>query len=102
MSKTVIVVMACLLASMALAAPARAADEIKIGHFGSISGGTATFGVSTDEGVKLAADEINAKGGLLGKQVRIITEDDQSKPEEAVTVVQKLINQDKVVALIGE
>jgi branched-chain amino acid transport system substrate-binding protein len=92
-----------IIALLALAAPkAGAADEIVIGHFASMSGGTATFGISTDEGIHLAADEINANGGVLGKQVRVVTEDDQSKPEEAVTAVQKLINQDKIVALLGE
>src|SRR5262245_26919146 len=85
-----------------LAGPSWAEDEIVLGHFGSMTGGTATFGTSTDEGIHLAVEEINAAGGVLGKKIRIVTEDDQSKPEEAVTAVQKLINQDKVVALLGE
>ncbi len=76
--------------------------DIVIGHFGSVTGGTATFGISTDEGIRLAAGQINAQGGVLGRKVRIVTSDDQSKPEEAVTAVQKLINQDHVVALLGE
>src|SRR5215217_7990109 len=95
-----VVVVACVAALSAT--PARAADEIVIGHFGSMTGGTATFGISTDEGARLAVDEINGAGGVLGKQIKLVTADDQSKPEEAVTAVQKLINQDKVVALIGE
>jgi len=78
------------------------ADEIRIGEYGSLTGGTATFGTSTHEGVMLALDEINKSGGLLGKKARVITEDDQSKPEEAVTAVLKLIKQDEVVAVIGE
>jgi branched-chain amino acid transport system substrate-binding protein len=78
------------------------AQEIVIGHFGSMTGATATFGVSTDEGIRLAVDEINAAGGVLGQRIRLVTEDDQSRPEEAVTAVQKLINQDRVVALLGE
>jgi branched-chain amino acid transport system substrate-binding protein len=78
------------------------AEPIRIGLFGSETGGTATFGVSTKEGVLLALDEINSKGGVLGRQIQIISEDDQSKPEEAKTAVEKLINRDKVVALIGE
>jgi branched-chain amino acid transport system substrate-binding protein len=77
-------------------------NEIAIGEYGSLTGGTATFGESTHEGVMLALREINAAGGLLGKKVRVITEDDQSKPEEAVTAVLKLIKQDQVVAVIGE
>lgn len=88
---------------LALPPAARAAaDDIVVGHFASMTGGTATFGISTDEGIRLALDEINGSGGVLGKQLRVVTADDQSKPEEAVTAVQKLINQDKIVALIGE
>ena len=81
---------------------ARAEDEIVVGEYGSLTGGTATFGSSTDEGVRLALDQINAAGGVLGKQIRVVVEDDQSKPEAAVTAVQKLISEDHVVAVIGE
>lgn len=77
-------------------------DEIVIGEFGSLTGGTATFGTSSHEGLMLALDEINANGGLLGKKVRVITEDNQSKPEESVTAVLKLIKQDQVSAIVGE
>jgi branched-chain amino acid transport system substrate-binding protein len=77
-------------------------DEIVIGEYGSLTGGTATFGTSTHAGVMQALDEVNAAGGLLGKKVRVVTEDDQSKPEEAVSAVLKLIKQDNVVAVIGE
>jgi branched-chain amino acid transport system substrate-binding protein len=67
-----------------------------------MTGNTATFGISNNEGLQLALEQINAKGGVLGRRIRVVTEDDQSKPEEAVTAVQKLIHQDKVVAIIGE
>ncbi len=77
-------------------------DDIVIGEYGSLTGGTATFGTSTHEGLMLALDEINGDGGLLGKKVQVITEDDQSKPEEAVTAVLKLIKQNQVHAVIGE
>jgi branched-chain amino acid transport system substrate-binding protein len=78
------------------------ADDILIGEFGSLTGGTATFGTSTDEGLRLALDQINANGGALGRQFQVVVEDDQSKPEAAVTAVQKLISEDHVVAVIGE
>lgn len=80
----------------------KASDDIRIGEFGSLTGSTATFGKSTHEGVSLATEELNASGGLLGKKVRIITEDDRSIAEEAQTAVVKLIKQHKVKALIGE
>src|SRR5262245_57644960 len=76
--------------------------EIVIGEFGSLTGSTATFGISTRNGIDMAVDDINKAGGLLGKQVRVIVEDDQGKPEEAQTVVTKLINKDQVIAVLGE
>jgi branched-chain amino acid transport system substrate-binding protein len=101
---TRILTLAGLLAAFASlpGASAMAANEIAIGEYGSLTGGTATFGISTDEGVKLALDGINAKGGLIGRPIRLVIEDDQSKPEGAVTAVQKLLTQDRVVAVIGE
>jgi branched-chain amino acid transport system substrate-binding protein len=77
-------------------------DEILIGEYGSLTGTTATFGQSTDNAIQMAFDEINAAGGLLGKKVKVLVEDDQSKPEEAATAVTKLINQNHVVAMLGE
>ncbi len=77
-------------------------NEIVIGEYSSLTGTTATFGQSTHNGIMLALDEINQAGGLLGKRVRIITEDTQSRPEEAAAVVTKLINRDKVKAVLGE
>jgi branched-chain amino acid transport system substrate-binding protein len=81
---------------------ASSANEIVIGHFASMTGDTATFGTSSDEGIRLALDEINAKGGVLGKPVRVLTEDDRSQADEAKTAASKLINQDHVIALLGE
>jgi branched-chain amino acid transport system substrate-binding protein len=83
-------------------APAPAADEIVIGEYGSLTGSEATFGISTKNGIDMAVDEINAAGGVLGKKVRVVVEDDQGKPEEAKVVVQKLIALNKVVAVLGE
>src|SRR5688500_6832923 len=81
----------------------QAADnEIVIGEYGSLTGSTATFGISTKNGIDMAIAEVNAAGGVLGKQVRVIVEDDQGRPEEAQTVVTKLITSDQVVAILGE
>ena len=79
-----------------------AQNEIVIGEFASLTGSEATFGISSDNGLKLAVEEMNNAGGLLGKKIKLITYDDQWKPSEAATVVQKLINKDKVAAIIGE
>jgi branched-chain amino acid transport system substrate-binding protein len=79
-----------------------AADEIVVGEYASLTGGTATFGKSSNAGVQLAAEEINASGGLLDKKLRVLVEDDQSKPEEARTAVLKLLKQNQAVAILGE
>ncbi len=79
-----------------------AGNEIPVGEYGSLTGSTATFGQSTHNGIVLALDEVNAAGGINGRQIRLYTEDDQSKPEEAANVVQKLISQNQVVAVLGE
>lgn len=76
-------------------------SEILIGHVASMTGDTATFGVSADEGIRLALDEINAAGGVLGKKINIKTLDDRSLPDEAKTTTQRLID-DGAVALLGE
>jgi branched-chain amino acid transport system substrate-binding protein len=82
--------------------PQAESTEIVIGEYGSLTGTTATFGISTRNGIDLAISEANQAGGVLGKQVRVIVEDDQGKPEEAQTVVTKLVNKDRVVAVLGE
>ena len=78
------------------------AAEIVIGEVAALTGGTATFGQSAHAGTQMAVDEINASGGLLGKKVRLVTEDDQSKQGEAGTVVKKLLSREKAVAILGE
>ena len=78
------------------------ANEIVVGEFGSMTGSTATFGLSSRKGIDMAVDALNQSGGVLGKKIRVIIEDDQGKPDEALTVVTKLISKDRVVALLGE
>ncbi|HPH65467.1 MAG TPA: ABC transporter substrate-binding protein [Kofleriaceae bacterium] len=84
-------------------APAKAeTGPILIGHYASMTGPEATFGQSTDNGVRLALEERNAKGGIKGRKVEIKTLDTASKASEGKTVVTRLINEDHVVALLGE
>jgi branched-chain amino acid transport system substrate-binding protein len=77
-------------------------NEILLGEYASMTGGTATFGQSSHKGLVLALEQINSSGGVLGKQVKLITEDDQSNQDQANAAVQKLISRDKVVAVLGE
>ena len=79
-----------------------AGDTIRVGVYGDTTGATSSFGVSTKNGIQLAFDEINAAGGVNGKKLEMVFEDDQGTPEKAKTVISKLISQDKVVAVLGE
>ncbi len=89
-------------AALALPTAARAQATIKVGEFACLTGKDATFGQSQHKGIQLALEEINAAGGVLGKKVELITEDNQSKPGESATVAKKLLSRDKVVAILGE
>jgi branched-chain amino acid transport system substrate-binding protein len=83
--------------------PQTSTGDILVGFYGSLTGDGASFGISSREGAQLAVDEINNAGGILGgRKIRLLVEDDQSKPEEASNAVTKLITQDKVVGVIGE
>ena len=79
-----------------------AADAIVIGEFASLTGKEAAFGQSSHKGTQLAIEELNAGGGLLGKPVRYVYEDNRSTPGESATIAKKLISRDKIVALLGE
>jgi branched-chain amino acid transport system substrate-binding protein len=81
---------------------ASAAENIKIGEFASLTGKEATYGQTVHKGTVLAIEETNAAGGVLGRKLELLTEDDQSKPGESATVVKKLISREKVVAILGE
>ncbi len=81
--------------------PVRAADPIKIGQYGAFTGKEAAFGVSARKGVIMAVEELNAAGGVLGRPLELLTEDNQSKQGESATIVKKFINRDKVVAVLG-
>ncbi len=88
------------LCSVAVAAPAVAADTIKIGVQGAHSGDLASYGVPSLNAAKIVIEEANAKGGVLGKKIELVSQDDQCKPELATNAATKLIS-DKVVAIMG-
>jgi branched-chain amino acid transport system substrate-binding protein len=92
------------LALLGLGCGGGGSDELVVGEYGSLTGNDATFGQSTKSGVEVALADLVAKqqGMIGGLKVRVQVEDDQSKAEEAATAVQKLINQDRVIAVIGE
>jgi len=76
--------------------------QIVVGYYGDLTGRTSNFGQSTKNGVEMAVDEINKAGGINGRQIKVLSEDDEGRPEKAATVVTKLIDQDRVIALVGE
>ena len=98
-SRTIIAAMVALATCAAFSA--FAADPIKIGLSGPFTGGSSPMGVSMRDGVKLAAEEINAKGGVLGRQIQLIERDDQADNTRGIQVTQELINKEKVVAGMG-
>ena len=81
---------------------ARQTDTIRVGEYASLTGNEAAFGRSSHRGTELAIEEINKAGGVLGKQLKLITEDTQSKEGESSTVVSKLISREGVIAVLGE
>lgn len=99
---SVILPMACVQKGGDTTGTTSSGDTIKVGVYGDLTGATASFGKSTKNGIELAFEEINKAGGINGKKLQMLVEDDQGKPEQAKTVISKLINQDKVVAVLGE
>ncbi len=89
-----------LVGALAAAGLAQAAD-IKIGVAAALTGGAAQYGVAIRNGFQLAADEINAKGGVNGNKIQLVVEDEQGKKEEGINVFKKLIFQDKVLMVFG-
>ena len=90
-----------LAAAMLTAGLTFAAEDIKIGVSGPFTGGSSSMGVSMRDGVRLAIDEINKKGGVLGRKLVAVERDDEAKNERGVQIAQELINKEKVVATVG-
>ncbi len=88
-------------AVLSIAGIAAAADPIKIGVDGPFTGGSSSMGVSMRDGVRLAVDEINKSGGVLGRKLQLIERDDEAKNERGVQIAQELINKEKVTAVVG-
>jgi len=90
----------CAVAVMLLTATA-GGEPVKIGVYGPYTGGSAGMGVSMRNGVRLAADEINASGGVLGRKVELVERDDEAKNEKGGQIMQELLEKERVVAVLG-
>ncbi len=101
-TRSVFQVLCAALLALSLSNGLPAQEPIKIGEFASLTGKEATYGQTVHKGTLFAIEEINAAGGVLGRKLELITEDNQSKAGESATVVKKLISRDKVVAVLGE
>ena len=93
--------LACAASLMLVSSVASAADPIKIGVSGPFTGGSSSMGVSMRDGVRLAAEEINKSGGILGRKLELVERDDEAKNERGVQIAEELINKEKVVATVG-
>ena len=82
--------------------PGAGGDKVRVGVFMSLTGSTANFGISSVNGIKMAADEVNAAGGINGKQIELLVQDDRSDASEAATIVTKFVTQDQVHAILRE
>lgn len=97
-----LLIVASLLTAFACQPSGSGSDKVRIGVFMSLTGDTANFGISSTNGIKMAADEVNAAGGINGKQVELLVQDDRSDASEAATIVTKFVTQDQVHAILGE
>jgi branched-chain amino acid transport system substrate-binding protein len=79
-----------------------ASNELLVGHYASMTGSEATFGQSTDNGIKLAVEEFNASSAATERKVKLITYDDQGIGQEASAAVSRLVSHDGVHAVLGE
>ncbi len=99
--KLVVMMAVALAASFAISAPATAQDTIKLGLIAAMSGQSAKSGEAIVRGLSLAVDEINAKGGVLGKRVTLLVRDDESNPAKGAIAARELVQRERVAALFG-
>ncbi|MFN4237425.1 MAG: ABC transporter substrate-binding protein [Vogesella sp.] len=91
------VISLCLL----LLASAHAAEPIRVGLSGPFSGGSSPMGLSMRNGIRLAVEDINAKGGVLGRPIQLVERDDRGRPELGLRIASELIDKQRVVATVG-
>lgn len=83
------------------AAQAQSGEPIKVGLAGPFTGGSSPMGVSMRDAIRMAVDEINSAGGVLGRSIQLVERDDEAKNERGVQIAQELIHREKVVAALG-
>src|SRR5690349_9126633 len=83
------------------AEPGISATEVKLGMWTPLTGPTALLGTSERDAIEIAIEEVNAVGGVNGRKLKLVAYDDAGSPQEALTTVRRLIDQDNVFALIA-
>src|SRR3954464_2899912 len=101
MKRTLLTGIAGIVAASALASAASAQEPIKVGVTQPLTGAFAASGNYVTQGAKIAEDQINAAGGVLGRKIQLVVEDNKSNPTEAVATAEKLIGKDKVPVMMG-
>ena len=101
MKRILVIVLAVVLALSLFTACGQKSDTLKVGINMELSGDVATYGQDTVKGIELAIEQINAAGGIDGKQVEVVKYDNKSDAAEATTLATKLMTQDKVLAVMG-
>ncbi len=81
--------------------PVYGAGTIKLGTIQPISGQVSAYGTQTRDAIMMAVEEINAKGGILGKKIVMIVEDDEASPDKTMNALKKLVAKDKIVGFVG-
>ncbi|MBV9130749.1 MAG: ABC transporter substrate-binding protein [Verrucomicrobia bacterium] len=92
----------CALLLAGFAADADADEAVKIGEVNPMTGAIGRYGMTCHQGIQLAINQANSSGGVLGKKIDLLTEDNQSQPGQTSTIVRKFVAQDKVIAIIGD
>ncbi len=101
MKKFVLSVFALAAIFCAVGCSKKDSESIKIGGVFPLTGGVSVYGVECKNGIDLAIDEINAAGGVNGRQIVLISEDDEGNPDKSVNAFQKLTTKDGVKLIIG-
>src|ERR1700761_1857899 len=101
MQRNLLKAMLCAAGTFALASSAFAEDAVKVGVSQPLTGAFAADGNYVAQGAKLAADAINKAGGVDGKQIQLVVEDNKSNPTEAAATAERLIVEDKVPVMLG-
>jgi branched-chain amino acid transport system substrate-binding protein len=88
-------------AALCLSVPAKAQDTLKLGLVAAMSGQSAKSGEAIVRGLSIAIDEINAKGGVLGKKLELVVRDDESNPAKGLVAARELVQRENVAAFFG-